>query len=153
MQGDFRVKNKLSYSPNRTNENVFTMRARIGKKPRHLNPKILLDLNSECNRHFSQSAHKSKGHGPQLFSGARRINSKETYLLNDKHQKESKTKESTSPKSPLNDKLKIISGSPFAKILKSRSSSRVDGDHRGHKDIQRTVSIAIKGKKEDLPSH
>lgn len=54
--------------------------------------------------------------------------------------------------SHLNDKNKVLSGSPFAKILRSRSSSRVDGDDRGHKDIQRTVSIAIKGKREDLPN-
>ncbi len=54
--------------------------------------------------------------------------------------------------SPLKNKNKVLSGSPFTKILRSQSLSRWDGDDRGNKDIQRTVSIAIKGKREDLPN-
>lgn len=84
MQRDFKIKNKLSFSPNRTSENVFTMRARISKKTSHINHKLALNSNSENYRHFSQSARKPKNMGHKLFSGAHKINSKETYLPNEK---------------------------------------------------------------------
>jgi hypothetical protein len=46
MEKNFKLKSKLSYSPNRTMENVFTMRARIGKKPRQNQQKLLANPNS-----------------------------------------------------------------------------------------------------------
>lgn len=93
-----------------------------------------------------------KAYGSNLFSGAHKIDSRETYLCNEKNNKLSITKDSSSPMSPLKNKNKVLSGSPFTKILRSQSLSRWDGDDRGNKDIQRTVSIAIKGKREDLPN-
>lgn len=55
--------------------------------------------------------------------------------------------------SPSNGEFNSIKGSFGYKKLQSRSISKMASIGKGIKDIQRTVSIAIRGKKEDLPSH
>lgn len=84
MEGDLKLKNQLSYSPNHTTENVFTMRARIAKKPNPLNLKLTLDLNPDNQRLFSPNNHRLKGFRNKLFSGAHKITRQDTYLQTDK---------------------------------------------------------------------
>ncbi len=75
------------------------MRAAIGKKDTNFNPKISPKQDSDNTRPFSLSAHKSKLSASKLFRNAHKIDSKETFILNDKN-KRSQTKESTNFASP-----------------------------------------------------
>ena len=83
-----------------------------------------------------------------------RKQTKETFLINDKTHKLSKTNESSSPMSPTNGERKVIKAVPYFNNLRSMSSSRVEdtGRLKGSKDIQRTVSITIKGRNDEVPS-
>jgi len=70
------IKTQLSFSPNKISDNVFTMRARIGKKNRILNPKISTNQDTENNRPFSLSAQKNKVSASKLFRDAHKIDAK-----------------------------------------------------------------------------
>lgn len=146
MERQPKIKTKLNLSPNRTIDNMFTMRARIGKKNRNNNAKISSNQDGKNNRPFSQSAHKNKISASKLFSAAHKIHSKETYLLKVKQNKESLTKESTNFASPLQRDSIANFQPPILKILRKRSSPKLPVDDEG-KHFQRTVEIAITGRR------
>ena len=76
MERELKLKSKLSYSPSRAFQKVFTMRARIGKKSNPSNTKIPLEPISYINQKMSPSAHKAKVFSSKLFSGAHKIESR-----------------------------------------------------------------------------
>lgn len=86
-----------------------------------------------------------------MFKNAHRIEARETYLLNDKTFKLSKTNESSSPHhSKARDKT-IAGPISLAKNTRSMSSQRFPLSTSQHgKVIQRTVSIVIDGKNKDI---
>jgi hypothetical protein len=85
-----------------------------------------------------------------MFSAAHKIDSKETYLLK-KPYKGSLAKESTNFASPPQRDSKANIKPSILKILRKRSSPKLCVEDEG-KHIQRTVEIAITGRREDMPS-
>lgn len=154
MENKKLIKTQLSFSPSKTNDNVFTMRARIGKKNRNpthkTSTKTSTDLDTENNRPFSLSAHKKRVSASKMFRDAHKIDAKETYLLNEKH-KRSLTKESTNFASPSPRDSKTNIDPSILKILRKRSSPKPVVDDEG-KHIQQTVEITITGRKENMPT-
>ena len=98
---------------------------------------------------MSPSAHKAKVFSSKLFSGTHKIDSSETYLAEEKVQSDCKTKESTNPSS--HSHARNTRKSTEKHLIKSSSIPQMEGIGKGAKGIQRTVSITIKGSKEDLP--
>ena len=98
---------------------------------------------------MSPSAHKAKVFSSKLLSGTHKIDSSETYLAEEKVQSDCKTKESTNPSS--HSHARNTRKSTEKHLIKSSSIPQMEGIGKGAKGIQRTVSITIKGSKEDLP--
>ena len=141
MEGQFRIKTKLSYSPGKFRESVFKVRARIAKKSGHLPQTEIRSHLCESKPCNSLSPHRHRHSASKLFRDAHHIRTQETFLVSDKTYKLSNTNESSSPhpEDELQDHLH-----PFAvKHLRSMSASR-EGEGK-RRTIHRTVSIAIEG--------
>jgi hypothetical protein len=143
MEGQFRIKTKLSYSPGKFRESVFKVRARIAKKSGHLPQTEIRSLLCDGKPCSSLSPHRHRQSASKLFHDAHHIRSQETFLVSDKTYKLSNTNESSSP-SPHPDDCLQDHLHPFAaKHLRSMSASR-EGEGK-RRTIHRTVSIAIDG--------
>ena len=76
MESQKLIKTQLSFSPSKTNDNVFTMWARIGKKNRNPAHKTSTNLDTENNRPFFLSAHKKRVSASKLSRDAHKIDAK-----------------------------------------------------------------------------
>jgi hypothetical protein len=153
MKGHFKLKTKLSWSPNKNKSGIYMVKASLSKKPVHLAPLELNDKNNENKRPTSLSAQKIKANADKLFRNAHVIESTETYVFGDYKHRECNTNSSSSPNSPKD----IISTVPKIMVssdkTKSRSNScfrEISKKNQG-KDIRRTVEIAYKGQTQKVP--
>ena len=107
MQANFKVKTKHSWSPGKVQENVYVVRAKVGKKlPSRLHPEGEEKF-SEGLRPSSLSTQKIKNGAPKLFKNAHKSGANETYLPLEKQNRLSLTNESSPPHSPMNAPSKI----------------------------------------------
>jgi hypothetical protein len=91
MENRLKIKPMISFSPNKHKENVYRVRARPGKYVANLPQIEIRETLLEANRGTSLSPRKNKLGSSGLFKNAHQIDSAETYLLNEKTYKLSKT--------------------------------------------------------------
>ena len=149
MQGQFKVKTKLSFSPTKTKENVYVVKAKVGKK---LHSNLFCqaaDKDYDYKRPTSLSSSKNKPNASKLFKNAHKIESTETYLPLDKKNRLSNTDGSSPPHSQHDYPTKASKG--LTSSDKKLGISRKGSKEGVHNDIQRTVSITYKGKAKAVP--
>lgn len=144
MENRFKIKPKLSFSPNKHKENVYRVRAKnAGNLPQIQIRETLI----ETSRGASLSPRKNKQSSAGLFRNAHHIDSTETFLNEKKHL--SNTNGSSSPNDSEGSAHHLERPIILSKNSRSMSSSQLRLGKDG-KMIQRTVSIVIEGRNEDV---
>lgn len=144
LENRLRVKALLSHSPAKTRENFYRVRTKAGDKLEHLPPFAIRETVIDSTRGISVSPRKNKLSSGGLFRNAHQIAAADTFLP-DKAHRLANTNGSSSPRGSEGQQAHLMR--PLNIIRNNRSMSNPGKEG---KTIQRTVSIVIGGKSEEL---